>query len=216
MKSKSTFPREEKSRVPYRRPQRRLRPEEMASKVVDPENIQLFWEKVNKEGPFPDPIKYPDLKDRCWVWMGSTMKDHYGQVSKWNWSCLAHRFSYEMNVGHIPSTCISVCHKCDNPACVNPSHLFMGTHQDNMRDMKEKGRIPIRVGELHPRAKLTWEDVVSLRERYKNGESIRLLSSQYGMSQGSIGYAINGTNWKHVPNPIGLRTRKPISTLQSL
>lgn len=94
---------------------------------IDPET--RFWAKV-------------DRTDDCWTWTAATTGSGYGRFGHQNarggWVA-AHRFAYELANGPIPDG-MFVCHKCDNPPCVNPSHLFLGTHQDNMRDMDAKGR----------------------------------------------------------------------------
>jgi hypothetical protein len=109
-----------------------------------------------------------------------------------------------------------VCHHCDTPACVNPAHFFLGTHDDNMRDMAVKGRAgrgafwsgdanPSRLypekyrGEAHPRAKLTESTVREIRVRYASGgTTLRALAAEYGVSFGQIGYVVNRRTWKHV------------------
>lgn len=78
-------------------------------------------------------------KDECWTWNGSIKKDGYGQISKNGRTILAHRAVYEKMIGKIPKG-MFLCHKCDNPSCVNPYHMFIGTHIDNMVDMIKKGR----------------------------------------------------------------------------
>ena len=75
----------------------------------------------------------------CWEWKASLDGKGYGQIKNWNSMSRAHRISWEFYCGEIPDG-MHILHECDNPKCVNPNHLFLGTHQDNMRDMNEKGR----------------------------------------------------------------------------
>jgi len=90
-------------------------------------NIDNFYKYTN-----------PDPNTGCWLWSGYTMPNGYGHFSIGTKSHLAHRVSYLYFKGQ-PGN-LYVCHKCDNPYCVNPEHLFLGTHQDNIRDMVSKGR----------------------------------------------------------------------------
>jgi hypothetical protein len=107
-----------------------------------------FWSKVAK------------TRDGCWEWAGGMFNSGYGQFCIRHHPYLAHRVAYELTYGPIPSgsgyhgTC--VCHRCDNKSCVNPSHLFLGTHQDNIRDRVAKGRSAVgdRSGSrLHPESR---------------------------------------------------------------
>ena len=78
-------------------------------------------------------------ENNCWEWQGCTIKDNYGMIMFKGEQYLTHRLSYELFFGEFDKN-LCVCHKCDNPICINPEHLFLGTHQENMTDMKNKGR----------------------------------------------------------------------------
>jgi hypothetical protein len=148
-----------------------------------------FWAKVNKT-------------DSCWLWTG-TAPNGYGQIQVGEKMVPAHRVSYEMANGPIPVGKL-VCHNCpdgDNPLCVNPAHLWLGTYAENSADMVRKGRTrpPCVTGEAHGSAVLTEAQVVEIRARYRLGNiSHRALATIYGVSHRSIGSAINGQTWKHI------------------
>jgi len=95
-----------------------------------------FWKKISKTDG-----------NECWVWTGNSLKDGYGMFSLKNSGFLAHRVSWTIANGKIADPSLFVLHECDNPKCVNPDHLFLGTHQDNMDDMIAKGRKRVATGD---------------------------------------------------------------------
>ena len=140
----------------------------------------------------------------CWEWTGSK-RNGYGRMiigsrkDGTRKSMSAHRVSYELEYGEIPDG-MEVCHKCDNPSCVNPKHLFLGTRQDNIDDRERKGRNITFIGEEQPRAKLTKKSVKDARwERAYKGTSFQALANRYGVSKKTMQNAINGVTWKCVP-----------------
>lgn len=139
----------------------------------------------------------------CVEWIGAK-RNGYGYLtvgSRSNGtrrSVSAHRLSYEEFVGPIPEG-LYVCHKCDNRKCINPDHLFLGTHQDNVDDRERKGRNsppPIRHGSAHNNAKLTEEDVLKIRASSEMGTPA--LSVKYGVAKRTIRDVLNGTTWRHL------------------
>ncbi len=136
--------------------------------------------------------------DGCWLWIGGKIPDGYGMFRANKKHYVAHRFAYEHFVGDIPSG-LYVCHACDVRACVNPAHLWLGTHGDNMRDMVEKGRTLAICGEKNGFARLTAEAVRDIRARYlQGGITQQSLADEYGVSLTAVWYAINRLTWKHV------------------
>src|SRR3990167_1599280 len=117
--------------------------------------------------------------DSCWVWQGSCNHKGYGQfgISSGNMKP-AHRISYGIYKGHIPNGKF-VCHSCDNPPCVNPAHLFVGTNRDNMIDMFCKNRGNRPVGERHHQSVLTTNEVLNIRADLRQYKEI---SMEYGIS----------------------------------
>ena len=139
----------------------------------------------------------------CWEWTDYINQGGYGRFSIMSKEVLAHRFSYENFVGPIPDG-MHVCHTCDNRCCVNFSHLFLGTHQDNMDDRERKGRgarniIPIHIGETNGNSVLKESDVVCIRETYaRGGITQKQLGHQFGVSNQLISEIIRHTIWKHI------------------
>lgn len=167
----------------------------MATHKYTPEQqIIAFWNKVNKDGSIP--LHCPEL-GACWEWKASLING-YGQV---NWSGItarSHRFSWELHNGKIPNG-LWVLHKCDNHACVNPDHLFLGTPKDNTNDMYKKGREKIVKGQAHYKAQLTDEEVIEIRRRYAiGGITQQELSFEYGVWVRTITAIVQRKSWKHL------------------
>lgn len=158
------------------------------------ERITAFWNKVNKDGSIP--AHMPHL-GKCWEWIAGTSSAGYGKITYMNRDTSSHRISWEITYGDIPDG-LWVLHKCDNPKCVRPDHLFLGTFRDNIDDMVAKGRTlkgennNAPNGEKSPKAKLTDEQVDQIRERYaQGGISHPTLAKQYGVNASHITRIIN-------------------------
>lgn len=154
----------------------------------------LFWPKVDRDGPIP--AHQPHL-GQCWTWTAATHEFGYGIFQ----NVLAHRFIYQQIHGRALPPDMCVCHHCDNPACVRPSHLFEGTRGQNAADRHAKGRNgnPIRhKGSRHHKAKLTERDVVEIRRRFTAGESRNALAAAFKVCHSSICQILDRTTWRHV------------------
>ncbi len=167
-----------------------------------------FWAKVDKTG-------------ECWLWTGRRDKDGYGRFRPNGKSCDrgAHRVSFVLHGGTIPDGAF-VCHSCDNPPCVNPAHLWLGTAQDNSDDMVSKGRQGVgntaltaargdrngartkpesrARGERNGSAVLTEEHVRLIRAAYAGGESQGSIGRRMDIPQAHISRIVRRTLWAHV------------------
>ena len=169
-----------------------------------------FWAKVDRSQP-----------EGCWLWT-ATRSRGYGRFSVGGRLVRAHRFAWELTQGPVTNG-LHVLHRCDTPACVNPSHLFLGTPMDNAHDRDAKGRQRTPKGEdhylrirsrLNPRpkpplrgrargerggnAKLTEADVRAIRDARARGESQATLSKRYGVGQTTVSAIVRGRIWRHV------------------
>jgi len=135
----------------------------------------------------------------CWLWLKYRNLGGYGQLTYKNKRCLAHRHSWESFNGEIPKD-LDVLHKCDTPDCVNPDHLFLGTHQDNMEDMINKGRATKATGEDCARSKLTRLEVKSIRDKYDAEDKYtqEVLAKEFGICRTTIGDIVNNRTWRNV------------------
>lgn len=136
--------------------------------------------------------------DDCWIWNAATL-GAYGSFYVHPKVEAAHRASYMLFVGDIPEG-LCVCYRCDTPKCVNPEHLFLGTHAQNMEDRNRKGRASggSLKGELSPAVKFTEKDVLAMREMYTQGKSQREIARTFNTSQGYISNIVTRKTWGHV------------------
>jgi len=146
--------------------------------VYEPVEIR-FWRHV---------VKTPE----CWIWTGHTNRRGYGKITTVkNSSIRVNRLSWMIHYGPIPDG-MWVLHHCDNPHCVRPDHLFLGTSTDNMRDASLKGRISR--GERRYNATIPDADIPAIRERFARGESLGSLANHYSVTKACIGFIVHGSS----------------------
>lgn len=164
--------------------------ERMASSVA---GQKRFWTKV-KTGDFHE----------CWEWQNSCYSNKYGRfdvavqkiAKPRSISFMTHRVAYFLGHGIHPGN-LCVCHRCDNPKCCNPDHLFLGTQIDNLEDMISKGRKAL--GERVNFAKLTSDQVLRIRDLYKKGDLQKNIASLFGVTRTCISHIVTRVSWKHLP-----------------
>lgn len=151
--------------------------------------VELFYSHVDIKGLFD-----------CWEWTAHRNQNGYGRfrINSIRWS--AHRLAWFLVHGAIPEG-IEVLHKCDNRACCNPAHLFLGTQKDNMDDMILKGRKAIIYGSKHANAKLNEDDILKIKRLYGLGYRKCELAKQYNVTDGAIAHIVDGRSWLHVQKP---------------
>ena len=143
--------------------------------------------------------------DGCWHWLRSKLKkDGRGIIWIDGKNVTAPRLAWFVANGVWPDDGMFVCHSCDNPNCVNPKHLWLGTNADNLKDAAKKGRIFTQrqsdhiKGSKHGNAKMTEDLVIKMREQHAGGQSIRSIARDSGMSFWPVWNAIKGNGWQHV------------------
>jgi hypothetical protein len=154
---------------------------------------ERFWSLVQRDA-------------ECWIWLGFKNRTGYGRLrvgSRTDGSrtlVMAHRFAWELTYGAIPDN-LRVLHRCDNPPCVRPDHLFIGTQVENVADCREKGRLTgnRRRGETNHKAILTADLVREIRRLASDtGRSSRALARQFGVCRSTITKILSGQYWRHV------------------
>lgn len=167
-----------------------VRPEHL---IVN-DNHSRFWINVEKG-------------DGCWIWKGAKLGFGYGMMRFNGRNTGAHRASWLLHFGEIPEA-MFVCHRCDNPGCVRPDHLFLGTHQDNVADAVSKGRQargvsfanrPVLRGEACGASKLTEAQVIAIRAKWEAGNVTKMdLVREFGVTHPTIRRIISRKIWRHV------------------
>lgn len=172
---------------------------------------RAFWDRVQKT----DPRRVKAITGKCILWEKAKTPKGYGVTTRNGKQVYAHRVAAEIAYGSIPEG-MMVCHSCDNPSCINPDHLFFGTHKDNMADMRRKGRSAggdrhkskvkpesVQHGEQVGTSKLTAAQVAEIRSAYTPGKlgglprpnSLMGLAKQYGVSYAAVHKIINRRTW---------------------
>ncbi len=182
-------------------------------------DVKRFWSKVDKSGGEGD----------CWEWMAGKSKSGYGKFSTVYKHWRANRVAWIIANKEVPNDNLYVCHKCDNPGCVNPAHLFLGLPKDNSADMAAKGRSlsgdrnpsrtrperlrrgdnhPVRLnpalvkrGSDSPNTHLTESDVTEIKRLWHNSRiTSRQLAEKYSIGKSSVLRIIHGKTWAHLPH----------------
>ena len=158
---------------------------------------ERFWEKVSRDGPVP--AHRPELGP-CWIWTAgiNVRRGGYGMFAlRKGVIRRAHRIAWQLERGEVPDG-VWVLHHCDNPPCVRPDHLFLGTPKDNSGDKDAKGRGNYPKGSARPQAKITEADVIAIRAARAEGVTGAVLAQRYGIHRTAVYHIAKGDYWKHV------------------
>lgn len=170
-------------------------PEHIRLKAKEKAELKRREKGIKKKKTFKENFKdrcFPITETGCFIWMGYIQKNGYGQVFMNGKLNRAHRASWEIEYGAIPHS-MNVLHKCDNPSCVNPAHLFLGTQADNMRDMNNKNRESC--GEKNIHSKLTKENILAIRA---DSRGSTIIAKQYAVTAPTIWAIQKYKTWKKV------------------
>ena len=159
---------------------------------LDSRDLRRFWSKV-------------EISNGCWEWHGRIAR-RYGGFWLRDAQQQAHRVAYHNFIGPVPNDQL-VCHHCDNPICVRPDHLFLGTNSDNRVDCIHKQRHNSPWGENHHMTKLTNDDVLCIRGLIASGIRDKEIGRQFGVSNDVIGGIRRGNTWKHMTAPGAVREK---------
>jgi hypothetical protein len=152
--------------------------------VAEPAEIR-FWRAVDKKGD-----------NECWEWMGARHYKGYGEfAAKRMAKHKSHRFAWLLTYGEIPINLV-VCHKCDNPPCCNPAHLFLGTTMENKQDSINKNRHAR--GETSGKAKLNNQSILEIRKLDTEGRTRISLAAQFGISGRQVTSICRKDSWSHI------------------
>lgn len=148
-----------------------------------------------------------DEETGCWEWTGTRHEHGYGQIGIDYITVGAHRYSYKLHNGEIPEGAF-ICHKCHNPPCVNPDHLYAGDAKSNAQDAIDNGDWPELTGERQANAALTNDEAKEMRHKYAGGDTVKELSDEYSVSMGVVSRVINGVTYTDAGGPTDTDTHE--------
>ena len=176
------------------------RAENTCNRLDDLDFQNRFWSRCDKAGPIP--AHQPELGS-CWLWTGARNRDGYGHVALRGRLESTHRISWTITYGH-PGD-VSVLHRCDNPQCCNPSHLFLGTQFDNVHDMIQKKRHIAPKGSESGRAVITEAIALEMRTISATGIADSEIARRFAVKDSIVHRVVRGKTWAHLGGPIQSR-----------